>query len=159
MKCVMMDTRMTRNTTSWREPMPADAMDLTPVVAEVLSSLGIEQARGLFYRVGTAAVRPDFVARTPDGLSIAIEVPESVDARALHRLFAWYDQGRRHGTVHGLLLVTVDPPTDADLARFAAAFDDDAMTGWIAIADLPEALEQFEVRRLGSTWSPWTWRE
>ena len=112
--------------------------NLLAAVDTLMSAYGITQLRGLHLRVGESTFRPDFVARTPQGQT-AIEIRETVDARLLYGLFAWYDEARRRGLVERLLVVTPTPPSDAQVLRFRGMFDD-ASAQWIDLAALPAAL-------------------
>ena len=147
---------------------PVAESDLVAVIAEFLADRGYEQSRGLFYRVGKASFRPDFVVRTATGARIAIDVPGTVDARLVHVLFAWYDEARRHGTIDGLLLVTPDGPSTPERELFAATFDQDPSADWVGIADFSATLRDLGAylaspapRASGTAartgWNPWTW--
>ena len=118
-------------------------------VDNLLSAYGIAQVRGLHLRVGESNFRPDFVVRAPQGQT-AIEIRDTVDARLLYGLFAWYDEARRRRLVERLLVVTSKTPSDAQLRRFRAMFEDDESAQWIEIAALPAALGISEVLDLTS---------
>ena len=169
MKCVT-STELTRPGASvdFDKTLSAES-DLVAVVADFLADRGYEQSRGLFYRIGKASFRPDFVVRAASGARIAIDVPGTVDARLVHVLFAWYDEARRHGTVDGLLLVTPDTPAAPERELFADTFDQDPSADWVGIADFSPTLRDLAAflapapasGAFGAVtpagWSPWTW--
>lgn len=110
------------------------------VVENLLTAHGIEFGRGAPGGTGARAFRPDFIARA-GGLRTALTVKQAgVDARGLYVLFAWYEDARYRRAVDGLLLVTPEPPSDADRRRFDETFEHNEGAQWIGLAQLPPLL-------------------